>query len=61
MKRYKIMYGFMSHRENTIEVVCKEEDVETVAYAIYNGYVGDKLGVLVVSDGKTEKVLMDRM
>ena len=55
------MYGVMSCHEHSINVECDEKDVETIAYAIFHGEVGHGLGVLVVSDGTTEKVLADRM
>ena len=61
MKKYTIMYGVMSCHEHSINVVCDEKDVETIAYAIYHGEIGYGLGVMVVSDGTTEKVLADRM
>lgn len=61
MKTYTIMYGFMRCTENAINVVCEEKDIETVALAIYRGEVGDLSGVLVVSDGTNERVLIDRM
>lgn len=61
MKTYTIKYGIMRCIEHAINVVCEEKDIETVAHAIYKGEVGDRLGVLVVSDGTNEKVLIDRM
>lgn len=61
MKKYTIMYGVMSCHEHSINVECDEKDVETIAYAIFHGEVGHGLGVMVVSDGTTERVLADRM
>lgn len=60
-KIYTIHYGVISCHENTIKVECEEKDIETVAYAIYHGAIGHGLGVMVVSDGQTERTLADRM
>ena len=61
--KYTIMYGFMRCTENAINVVCDEKDIDTVALAIYRGEVAvhRRRGVLVVSDGTNERVLIDRM
>lgn len=60
-KIYTIHCGVMSQHENTIKVECEEKDIETVAYAIYYGTVGHGLGVMVVSDGEHDRILVDRM
>lgn len=61
MKQYRVNYGFMSAYEHSINIVCEEKDAHTIAYAIYKGEIGDNLGVLTISDGEKETVLMDRM
>lgn len=60
---YTVKCGVMSCCENTIRVVCTPSEIEKVALAIYRGEVGmvSDLGVLVISYGETEKVLIDRM
>ena len=61
MKKYRVNYGFMSACEHSINILCDEKDAHAIAYAIYKGEIGDELGVLTISDGENETILIDRM
>lgn len=58
MKKFTIKYGTRFepyYKSQTIEVVCEEKDIDTIAYAIYLGYVQSDFGWCEITTPTNEK------